>query len=218
MDKLETLDRFVFYRQAPAAFQATFAAVVRPLSVTAGAALFRQGDECTELALVGKGSVRVYRTGETGREITLYHVEDGQSCLVNMLSVLRQGPAVATATAEVPTEAVAVPASAMRHWVKSNDLVRDYIVEMMADRLITYMTLFDEVVFGKMDARLAALLAHRFESEHSFKATHEEIAAELGTAREVVSRLLKELVRVGAIQISRGHIELRDRAILHDRI
>jgi CRP/FNR family transcriptional regulator len=80
------------------------------------------------------------------------------------------------------------------------------------------MTLFDEVVFGKMDARLAALLAHRFESETSINATHEEIAAELGTAREVVSRLLKELVRVGAIDASRGRLELRDRAILRDRM
>ena len=217
-DKLETLDRFAFYRQAPAAFQATIVAAAKPLSVMAGSALFRQGDECRELTFVGKGSVRVYRTSESGREITLYHVEDGQSCLVNMLSVLRNGPAVATATAEVPTEAVAVPGTAMREWVKSSDLVRDYIVETMADRLITYMTLFDEVVFGKMDARLAALLAHRFESETAINATHEEIAAELGTAREVVSRLLKELVRVGAIEASRGRLELRDRAVLRERL
>lgn len=218
MTTLDTLDRFSFYRQASAAFQSRIVAAAQPLSVGAGAGLFRQGEECTELAFVGRGSVRVFRTGETGREITLYHVEDGQSCLVNMLSVLVGRPALATAITEVPTEAVVIRGSTMREWVKTNDLVRDYIIEMMAERLIAYMTLFEEVAFGKMEARLAAFLLHRFESAPAIGANHDEIAAELGTAREVVSRLLKELVRSGAIDARRGSLELRDRTILRERI
>jgi CRP/FNR family transcriptional regulator len=218
MDKLDTLNRFAFYRQAPAAFQTRIAAAAEPLSVAAGADLFRQGEECSELAFVGRGSVRVFKTSETGREITLYHVEDGQSCLVNMLCVLVGRPALATARSEVPTEAVVIPGAAMREWVKTSDLVRDYVIETMAERLIDYMTLFEEVAFGKMDARLAAFLLHRFDSGPFIAATHEEIAAELGTAREVVSRLLRELVRTGAIEVGRGRLELRDEAVLRERV
>lgn len=218
MDKLDTLNRFAFYRQAPAAFQTRIAAAAEPLSVAAGAELFRQGDECRELAFVGTGSVRVFKTGETGREITLYHVEDGQSCLVNILSVLVGRPALATARSEVPTEGVVIPGAAMREWVKTSDLVRDYVIETMAERLIDYMTLFEEVAFGKMDARLAAFLLYRFDAGPFIAATHEEIAAELGTAREVVSRLLKELVRIGAIEAGRGRLELRDEAVLRERV
>lgn len=217
MDKLDTLERFNFYRQATAAFQARIYAAAHPVRLAAGASIFRQGDECTGLAFVGRGSVRVFKTAETGREITLYHVEDGQSCLVNMLSVLASRPALATATTEVPTAGVVIPGSVMREWVKKNDLVRDYVVETMAERLIDYMTLFEEVAFGKMDARLVAFLLHRFDSGPFIAATHEEIAAELGTAREVVSRLLREHVRAGAIESSRGHLELRDRAALRAR-
>jgi CRP/FNR family transcriptional regulator len=218
MDKLDTLNGFAFYRQAPATFQATIAAAAEPLNVAAGADLFREGDECPVVAFVGRGSVRIFKTGETGREITLYHVEDGQSCLVNMLSVLVGKPAVATARSEVPTEGVVIPGEVMREWVKTSDLVRDYVIDTMAERLIAYMTLFEEVAFGKMDARLAAFLLHRFDSGPSIATTHEEIAAELGTAREVVSRLLKDLVRTGAIEVGRGRLELRDETALRQRI
>jgi CRP/FNR family transcriptional regulator len=217
VDKLDTLNRFEFYRNVPAAFQVTIAAAAQPLSISAGADLFRQGDECTELALVGRGSVRVFKTGETGREITLYHVEEGQSCLVNMLSVLVAKPAIATARSEVPAEGVVIPGSAVRAWVKASDLMRTYVIETMAERLIAFMTLFEEVAFGKVDARLAAYLLHRFEATPSVAATHEEIAAELGTAREVVSRLLKDFAGAGAIEVGRGRVELRDEAILRER-
>jgi CRP/FNR family transcriptional regulator len=218
IDKRETLNGFAFYRQAPAALQASIAAAAEPLSVEAGVDLFREGDACRELALIGRGSVRVFKTGETGRELTLYHVEKGQACLVNMLSVLVRKPAVATARSEVPTEAVIIPGPAMREWVKTSDVMRDYAIETMAERLVDVMTLFEEVAFSKMDARLAAFLLHRFGSRRFIAATHEEIAAELGTAREVVSRLLKELVRTGAIEIGRGRLELRDESVLRERV
>jgi CRP/FNR family transcriptional regulator, anaerobic regulatory protein len=172
MDKLDTLNRFAFYRQAPIALQARIAAVAEPLSVAAGVNVYREGDKCEELVFVGRGSVRIFKTGETGREITLYHVEDGQACLINMLSVLVGKPAVATARSDVPTEGVVIPGAAMSDWVKTSDLVRDYAIATMAERLFDVMTLFEEVAFGKMDARLAAFLLHRFGSRPSIAATH----------------------------------------------
>jgi CRP/FNR family transcriptional regulator len=218
VDKLDTLNGFAFYLRAPTTLRATIAAAAEARSLAAGADLFREGDICTELAFVGKGSVRVFKTGDAGREITLYHVEAGQACIVNTLSVLVGKPAVATARSETPTEVVVIPGTSIREWVKTSDAMRDYTIETMADRLVDVMTLFEEVAFARMDARLAAFLLHRFDSGPFIAATHEEIAAELGTAREVVSRLLRELARTGAIEVGRGRLELRDEVVLRERI
>ena len=212
--RLDTLGRFAFYRQAAADLRATIAAAAEPVRMAAGADLFREGDLCTELVFVGRGSLRVFKTAEAGREITLYHVEAGQACVVNLLSVLVGKPAVATARSEVPTEAVRIPGPTIRTWVQTVDAIREYAIETMAERLVDVITLFEEVAFAKMDARLAAFLLHRFAERPTIAVTHEEIAAELGTAREVVSRLLKELVRTGAIEAGRGRLELRDASVL----
>jgi CRP/FNR family transcriptional regulator len=217
-NKLDTLNRFAFYRQAPAALQASIAAAAEPVSVAAGADFFREGDVCQQLAFVGSGSVRVFKTGEMGREITLYHVETGQACLVSMLSVLAGTPAVATARSEGPAEVLVFPGAAFRAWVKTSDAMRDYAIETMAGRLVDVLALVEEVAFVKMDVRLAGFLLHRFASRPFMVATHDEIAAELGTAREVVSRLLEKLVRTGAIEVGRGRIELRDPSVLRESI
>jgi CRP/FNR family transcriptional regulator len=217
-NKLDTLNRFAFYRQAQAALQAAIAAAAEPVSVAAGADLFREGDVCRQLALVGSGSVRVFKTGEMGREITLYHVEAGRACLVSMLSVLAGTPAVATARSEVPAEVLMIPGAAIRAWVKTSDAMRDYAIETMAEGLVDVLALVEEVAFAKMDVRLAGFLLHRFASRPLMVATHDEIAAELGTAREVVSRLLQKLARTGAIEVGRGRIELRDESVLRESI
>lgn len=217
-DKLDTLNGFAFYRRAPTTMQATIAAAAEPRTVAPGSVLFHEGDECRELALVGSGNLRVFKTADLGREITLYHVEAGQACLVNMLSVVVGKPAVATARSEVATDVVVIPGAAIREWVETCDAMRIYAIETMAERLVDVLTLIEEVAFAKMDARLAALLLHRFAARPFLAATHEEIAAELGTAREVVSRLLKEFARTGAIEVGRGRIALRDVSVLRESV
>jgi CRP/FNR family transcriptional regulator len=159
----------------------------------------------------------VFKVGETGREITLYHVQEGQTCLINMLCVFLGKPAMATAAVETPVEAVIIPAAAFRDWVRTRDSIRHFIFETMAERMVAVMTLVEEVAFRRMDTRLAAALLNRFDQAQPanfIATTHEEIAAELGTAREVVSRLLKELERQGAVHLARGRVELHDAALL----
>jgi len=94
--------------------------------------------------------------------------------------------------------------------------VRSYVFETMAQRLTEVMTLAEEIAFGKMDRRVAGLLVQRFSRDRAFAATHEELAVELGTAREVVSRLLKDFERMGAIAMARGRLELRNASLLRD--
>ncbi len=217
VDKLSILDRLPFYREASVADRAEIAAAAVHVTLAPGANLYREGDVCGEFFVVGSGTVRVLKVGETGREITLYHVQDGESCLVNTLSVLQREPAVAAARVETQVEVVLLAGATVRKWVRTRDWIRTYMIAMTARRLIDVVTLIEEVVFGRMDSRLARLLLQEFGAGRFFGATHEEIAAQLGTAREVVSRLLKEFERQGAIRLGRGRIELLDEAALRER-
>jgi CRP/FNR family transcriptional regulator len=163
---------------------------------------------------VGAGSIRVFRLGATGRQITLYHVRDRQSSLVSMLSVLLETPAIATAQAEVATEVVVLPATALREWVSTSGPMRSFIFETMTRALVDVTTLLEDVAFRTMESRLAALLLQHGDMAGVISMRHEDIAAELGTAREVVSRLLERYERGGAIHLSRGHIEMKNEAVL----
>jgi CRP/FNR family transcriptional regulator len=214
MDSQQILEGLSFYRQAPDALQSNMLAVARHLKLAPGDRLFREGEVSNGLAAVGLGSIRVFRVGATGREITLYHVHGRQSSLIGMLSALLRRPAIATAQAELETESVLLPAAALREWVATSDSMRTFIFETMTRALTDVATLLDDVAFRTMEGRLAALLLQHFATTPVVNMRHDDIAAELGTAREVVSRLLETYERIGAIALSRGRIELRDAAIL----
>ena len=218
MDKQAILERLDFYREAPPELQPTMSAAARYVKLAPGDFLFREGDASREFAAVGAGSIRVFRIGTTGREITLYHVRSEQSSLVSMLGVLLARPVIATGQAEVPTEAVTLPGSALREWVVTSDPMRRYIFETVARALVDVTTLLEDVAFRTMESRLAAVLLEHFATADVISMRHEDIAAELGTAREVVSRLLEHYERRGAINLSRGRVEMRDEAVLRQLI
>lgn len=214
MDKQDILDGIAFYREAPVELQAGIASVARHVRLTPGAVLFREGETPSRVAALGAGSVRVFRVGTTGREVTLYHVRAGQASLVGMLSVLLGRPTIATAQAEVATDAVLFPAAALREWVVSNEAVRRYVFETVTQALVDVTSLLEDVVFRSMDSRLAALLLAHVDGDGLIAMRHEDLAAELGTAREVVSRLLETFERMGAVRRSRARIEIRDDTLL----
>lgn len=218
MDKQNILERLNFYRDAPAELQSTIAAAARYVKLAPGDFLFREGDASSEFAAVGAGSIRVFRIGATGREITLYHVRSQQSSLVSMLAVLLSRPVIATGQAEVETEAVVLPASALREWVITSDPMRRYIFETVTRALVDVTTLLEDIAFRTMESRLAALLLEHFATTDVISMRHEDIAAELGTAREVVSRLLENCERRGAINLSRGRVEVRDETVLRQLV
>jgi CRP/FNR family transcriptional regulator len=218
MEQASILTRFGFYRGAAAVVQAEMASQARSVTLQPGAYFYYEGDRCSHFALVGSGDIRVFKSGQSGHEITLYHVQAGDPCLVNMLCVLLDRPAMATAVVEAPTEAVIVSGAVFRSWIESNAAVRHFVFETMAHRVVDVMVLVEELAFRRMDERLARLLIQRCSGpERSLRViaeTHEELAGELGTAREVVSRVLKEFERLGAIIVARGRIELRNEGIL----
>jgi CRP/FNR family transcriptional regulator len=141
-----------------------------------------------------------------------------QSSLVGILSALLETPAVATAQAEVETDVVMLPATALREWVRTSQEVRAFIFATMTNALVDVTTLLEDVAFRSVDTRLAAFLVGHASNDGVISMRHEDMAAELGTAREVVSRLLETYEQVGAIALSRGRVTVVNEAKLREPI
>ena len=217
MTRTEILRCYPFYRDAEPVFRRELENASVAVKLPPGTDYFREGGQCRQVALIGKGSVRVYKKGETGREITLYYVLPGETCILTASCMLGEKTYPADAVIEEETEAVILDAGFFRDAVSSREGVRRFVFETFSRRMTEVLTLLEEISFGRMDRRLAEFLSKRLGEAHGdgvLNMTHEQIAAELGTAREVVSRLLKEFERTGAVELSRGRITLRDKSKL----
>lgn len=209
MNTTDILNQFEFFRQLSAADRARAFEGARLARLANRAWFYREGQRMDQFGLVGSGSLRVYRVGESGREITLYHVRTNETCLVNLLSVFLDRETCASAQAEGAVIAAILPGEVVRTWIRSSETFRAFAFDTMGQRLIDVMTLVEEVAFRKMDQRLADHLRQRAEGGSRIVTTHEEIASELGTAREVVSRLLASFAHQGAVALGRGWIQVK---------
>jgi CRP/FNR family transcriptional regulator len=189
----------------------------RFVRIPAGQDVFVEGDRVDGIALLISGVVRVYKIGETGREITLYRFGLGESCILTANAILSQKTFPAIATVEEGAEAVMIPADVFREWVKRFDLWREFLFDLLSDRLSTVMAIVDEVAFKRMDRRLAGLLLNQAEVQNPTRTTHQELAAELGSSREVISRILEDFSREGLIETGRGTIQVLDFEALESR-
>lgn len=185
--------------------------------IPAGRDVFVEGDRADAIALLISGVVRVYKIGETGREITLYRFGHGESCILTANAILSQQSFPAIATVEQEAEAMMIPAEAFRDWVRRYDLWREYVFDLFSQRLSLVMSIVDEVVFRRMDLRLAAILLNRSKFQNPLRITHQEIAAELGSSREVISRLIEDFASEGIVRSGRGIIEILDFDSLESR-
>jgi CRP/FNR family transcriptional regulator len=185
--------------------------------IPAGRDVFIEGDQVDAIALLISGIVRVYKIGETGREITLYRFGNGESCILTANAILSQKNFPAVATVEKEAEAVMIPADTFRDWVRRYDLWREFVFELLSQRLSAVMAIIEEVAFRRMDVRVASLLTERGLTSNLIHMTHQEIAAELGSSREVISRILEDFSAQGIVEVSRGSIKILDRETLRDR-
>ncbi len=185
--------------------------------IPAGKDVFIEGDRADAIALLLAGVVRVYKIGETGREITLYRFGLGQSCILTANAILSQQSFPAIATVEQDAEAIMIPAESFRAWVRRFDLWRDFVFGLLSQRLVSVMAIVEEVAFRRMDSRVAKLLLQRAAVGQPIRITHQEIAAELGSSREVISRILEDWVRRELIRTARGTIEIVDVDVFQTR-
>lgn len=180
------------------------------VSLAPGQSVCREGAACAHLPLVLSGTARVYKLGESGREITLYRIEPGESCVLTASCILSGRHFPAFATAETAVEALAVPARAVLDWLETSSDWRAYVFGLVARRLADVIDVVEGVAFRRMDRRLADYLLRTMGPEQAVIATHQQIAFDLGSSREVVSRLLKDFEQSGLVAIARGRVHLLD--------
>lgn len=189
--------------------QALIARAMQPMALQRGARVFSPGDSASNYLMVKSGSVRVSVTTEEGREITLYHVGPGQTCVLTTSCLLTGSEYGAEAVAEAQTEAIILPKPAFEQLLGMSARFRQFVFSSYGDRLQTLIGLVQEITARKLDRKLARFLVDR-QSAGAVPLTHEKIALELNTVREVVTRLLNDFSARGWVRLSRGKITLVD--------
>ena len=207
MSPNEFMKVFSAFRNGPEKLIQHLLSVSSRQEIPAGQQIYHEGDACSAIAFVIAGEIRVYKVGLTGREITLYEIGPGETCILNASCILAGQNYPAHASTVLETDLLLVPSADFRRLVAEHDRMREFVFNILSRRLSGVMELVEEVAFGKMDERLMEYLVER-SGENRLEATHQKIANDLGTSREVVSRLLKEFEREGTVRISRGVVEL----------
>lgn len=176
------------------------------LALPVGQIIFRAGDPCAGLSLVLSGSIKVQMTGASGNSIVLYRMGADDICTLSIGCLMSGHGYRAEAVVEAASTAIMLPRRLFDQMMAVSAEFRGGVMTSYGRRLDDLMLLVEEVAFRRMDERLEAWLAARAK-QGVISITHQELAVELGTAREVVSRLLKELERQGRVALGRGHIE-----------
>jgi CRP/FNR family transcriptional regulator len=182
-------------------------------TLAAGTPVFRPGDRPQGFAVVLSGRIEVSLTGASGREILLYAVEPGQSCIQTTLGLLGDEPYTGDAETVAETRIATIPAALFQSLIARSDGFRTFVFRALATRMTDMTHLLERVAFTRVEARLAAALLE-LERNGLVDATHAELAARIGSAREVVSRRLEALARRGWLTTDRGRVGIQDHAAL----
>ncbi|MES2143369.1 MAG: Crp/Fnr family transcriptional regulator [Pseudomonadota bacterium] len=180
------------------------------VTVPEGKVIFGPGKSPEHLLLLLEGRVRVQQVSEGGREIVLYRVEAGQSCVLTTACMLAHENYSAEGIAETDVRAVAIPRAVFDDLVSKSVTFRDFIFRAYSKRITDLFQVIEDIAFQRVDIRLAQKLVDLARGTGRVQATHQQLAAELGTAREVISRQLGEFQRRGWVGQTRGAIELLD--------
>jgi len=180
------------------------------MAMPAGTQIFREGEPCSSFMLLLEGCVRVYKNSDDGREITLYRVCPGEFCVLSLHSLMCNEGFSAEAIADSDLVGIAINAKDFQRAMDASPDLRNYLLKTLTQRLGETVQLVSEVTFYRLDLRLACLLGQLFERSDGkpLRVTHAKLARELGTAREMISRILKEFENQGCVILNRNEIRL----------
>jgi CRP/FNR family transcriptional regulator len=200
-------DLYPVLRELPAPLAQRFAECL-PLTVPAGAVLFDVHQPCQGFPLVTAGSIRVVKPAANGRELPLYRVVPGESCIITTSCLLGHADYNARGIADTESTLVLLPRDLFDQLL-DQPAFRSFVFNLFSERVADLMQLVEEVAFRKLDQRLAGLLLGK---GHTIHATHQQLADELGSVREMVSRLLKGFAEQGLVRLGREQVEILDPA------
>jgi CRP/FNR family transcriptional regulator, anaerobic regulatory protein len=187
----------------------------RALALPEGSRIFGPGQTPSHFLLLLSGSIRVQQVSENGREIVLYRVSAGESCALTTACLLGEEDYSAEAFAETAIEAIALPRATFDELIAASAAFRRFVFKAFSDRISGLFRVIDEIAFSRVDIRLAQKLLQLKNTHAEVEATHQQLATELGTAREVVSRQLHEFQRRGWLKIGRGVISVPADSPIH---
>ena len=189
---------------------------VQKITVPAGVSVCQSGDACESLVIVLGGEVKVFRPAESGRSLTLYYVNKHESCILTASCILNNTPFPAFAETMTEVTALSIPPSKVKQWLETEPLWRDYVLSLLSQRMGDLIELVNALAFQGLDVRLAEWLFKQGVEHDDIKVTHQIVAEELASSREVISRLLKEFEVQGKIELGRGTIKVLNREALRN--
>ena len=175
-----------------------------------GSVILKDEQSISAIPIVLKGTLRVMRTDESGREMLLYYIHAGESCIMSFLGGLHHETSKVSAVAEEEAEVLLIPVEKAGEWIKEFPEWTDFIFRLYHKRFEELLSVVNAIAFHKLDERVLNLLKQKSELFHTkdVKITHQQLADELGSTREVVSRILKQMENAGLIKLSRNKISL----------
>jgi CRP/FNR family transcriptional regulator len=207
-DATDLTERYPVLAQLPPSARARLLEHAVHLTVPAGTLLFDDHQACEGFPFVLKGSIRVIKASPNGRELPLYRVAPGETCVISSSCLLGHEDYNARGITESETEMVMLPKPVFDALL-AEPAFRSFVFHLFADRIADLMQLIEEVAFHKLDQRLATLLLGKGRLLHT---THQHLADELGSVREIISRLLKGFAAQGLVKLSREQVEILDPA------
>ncbi len=177
------------------------------LEIEPGTVILKEHEFIKVIPLVLEGSIKLRKVDPAGREIIFYHIEPGESCILSISSCLNEKESKAEAIIERRTRLIALSARDVREWMDTYPSWRKFVVKLFYDRMAEVLSLLDLVIFKSVDTRLVQYLKDKAVDQELI-ITHQQLAGQLGTAREVISRLLKQMEREGMISLERGKIRI----------
>ncbi|MBK6355540.1 MAG: Crp/Fnr family transcriptional regulator [Betaproteobacteria bacterium] len=209
VNREKVLNLYPALRSLPAERLAALLPPQAIMHLPAGAQVFAENQPCQGFPLLLEGSVKVIKLAASGRELMLYRVVPGGSCIISSSCLLGHTDYNARGIAETPLTLAALPVGAFAALMVEHTPFRDFVFHLFADRIGELMQLVEEVAFARLDQRLAKLLLAR--NETVLGVTHQQLADELGSVREIVSRLLKGFAEQGLVTLGREQITITNR-------
>lgn len=206
---MENLDQITEFKTSPELVAKLYTHSIQK-NYSAGDIILDENAHIRSIPIVVQGTLKVIRTEEDGREILLYYIKAGESCIMSFLGGLHNETSKVKAEVEEDAEILFLPVDKVSLFIKEHPQWLDYIFRLYHKRFEELLEIVNAIAFKKVDERMLSLLQRKVEltGNQTLQITHEQVANELGTARVVVSRLLKQLEELGKVRLGRNKITL----------